>query len=553
MFRESEGNTVGNERGESPTDPAQSETPGTSGNSMRENRETPLVSGSNTPDRLEKATSQTSSRHAGGESDGQVLPAKRLNKGERSPAEGVEGSCSTKGNTEETRTHRTQGRERVSQGLGGVREAARRDKKQKFTALLHHVTVGLLRDSYYALKRQAAPGVDGVTWKQYEEGAEERLVDLHDRVHRGAYRALPSRRTYIPKADGRQRPLGIAALEDKIVQQAVVTVLNQIYEEDFKGFSYGFRPGRKQHDALDALTVGLKRKKVNWVLDLDVRGFFDNVSHEWLVKFVEHRVGDRRILRLIQKWLKAGVLEKGEWKETEVGTPQGAVASPLLANIYLHYAFDLWVNQWRQKQAKGDVIIVRYADDAVLGFQHRQEADLFLEQLRERMRKFGLELHAEKTRLIEFGRFAEDNRKRRGEGKPETFDFLGFTHNCGKTRKGNWFTVGRRTVKKRLRAKLQAVKQELRQRWHERIDITGKWLRSVVQGYFNYHAIPGNFAALQTFLREVTKHWLAALRRRSQKSRIRWEKFAELVDRFLPKPRILHPEPGARFDAKYPR
>jgi RNA-directed DNA polymerase len=553
MFRESEGNTAGVARGETRADPAQSETPGTSGNSMRENRETPSASGSKVPDRLVKATSYTASMHDGGESDEQVVPTKRPNKEEQSSAEGVEGSCSTKGNTEEAHTHRTQGRERVSQGLGGVREAACRDKKQKFTALLHHVTVGLLRDSYYALKRQAAPGVDGVTWKQYEEGVEGRLVDLHDRVHRGTYRAQPSRRTYIPKADGRQRPLGIAALEDKIVQQAVVTVLNEIYEEDFLGFSYGFRPGRKQHDALDALAVGLRRKKVNWILDLDVRGFFDNVSHEWLEKFVEHRIADQRIIRLIQKWLKAGVSEEGEWKETKVGTPQGAVVSPLLGNVYLHYVFDLWVDQWRRKWAQGDMIVVRYADDAVLGFEHRREAEAFLEQLRERMRKFGLELHPEKTRLIEFGRFAEDNRKRRGEGKPETFDFLGFTHMCGKTRKGGWFKIRRQTITKRLRSKLQAVRQELRKRWHERTAETGDWLRSVVQGYFNYHAIPGNFRALQTFRREVARAWLEALRRRSQRHRLPWERFRSILDRYLPLPRILHPEPGVRFDARHPR
>lgn len=549
---EAEGHNMGDGKREPFMNPAQSETPGMPGNFMRENRETPLVSGSR-PDRLEKATSHKTSRHAGGESDEQVVPAKRSNNGEQSLAESVEGSCSTKGNTEETYTNRTQGRDHVSQGLGGVREAARRDKKQKFTALLHHVTVELLRDSYGSLKRKAAPGVDGVTWQQYGEGVEERLLDLHERIHRGAYRAQPSRRTYIPKADGRQRPLGIAALEDKVVQQAVVTVLNNIYEEDFLGFSYGFRPGRSQHDALDALTVGLRRKKVNWVLDLDVRGFFDNVSHEWLVKFIEHRNADRRILRLIQKWLKAGVSEEGEWTETKIGTPQGAVASPLLANIYLHYVFDRWVNQWRRKWAHGDMIVVRYADDAVLGFEHRKEADAFLEQLRERMQKFGLELHPEKTRLIEFGRFAEDNRKRRGEGKPEAFDFLGFTHICGKTKKGGWFTVRRQTVKKRLRSKLQEVRQELRKRWHERVAETGDWLRTVVQGYFNYHAVPGNFAALQTFRREVVRAWLATLRRRSQRHRLPWERFRSVIDRHLPLPRILHPEPGVRFDAKYPR
>ena len=441
----------------------------------------------------------------------------------------------------------------MSRGLVGVREAARREKKQKFTALLHHVTIDLLRDSYASLTKKAAPGVDGVTWPQYGEGLEERLQDLHDRIHRGAYRALPSRRTYIPKADGRQRPLGIAALEDKVVQQAVVTVLNAIYEEDFLGFSYGFRPGRSQHKALDALSVGLRRKKVNWVLDLDVRGFFDNVSHEWLVKFVEHRIADRRILRLIRKWLKAGVSEQGEWKETKIGTPQGAVASPLLANIYLHYVFDLWVNQWRKKLAHGDMIVVRYADDAVLGFEHRKDAEVFLEQLRERMGKFGLELHSEKTRLIEFGRYAESNRKRRGESKPETFDFLGFTHICGKTKKGNWFTVRRQTIKKRLRSKLREVRQELRKRRHERIAETGAWLRSVVQGYFNYHAVPGNFRALQTFRREVARAWLEALRRRSQRHRFSWERFNLTVDHYLPSPRILHPEPGARFDARHLR
>jgi RNA-directed DNA polymerase len=535
------------------TNPAQSETPGMSGNSMRENRETPSVSGSSTPDRQEKATSSTTSMHAGGESDEQVVPAKRSNNEEKSWAESVEGSCSTKGNTEEAHTCRTQGREHVSPGLRGVREAARREKQQKFTALLHHVTTDLLRDSYYSLKRKAAPGVDGVTWAEYGEGVEERLKGLHDRVHRGAYRAQPSRRTYIPKADGRQRPLGIAALEDKIVQHAVVTVLNEIYEEDFLGFSYGFRPGRKQHDALDALWVGLRRKRVNWVLDLDVRGFFDNVSHEWLVQFVEHRIADRRVIRLIQKWLKAGVSEDGEWAETKVGTPQGAVISPLLANIYLHYVFDLWVNQWRQKAAQGDVIVVRYADDAVLGFEHRKEAEAFLEELRERMRKFGLELHPEKTRLIEFGRYAEGDRERRGEGKPETFDFLGFTHICGKTRKGNWFTIRRQTAKKRLRSKLQAVKQELGKRWHKRVVENGEWLRSVVQGYFNYHAVPGNFAALRTFKREVARMWLAALRRRSQRDRYSWERFRPIVDRYLPPARILHPLPGARFDAMHPR
>jgi RNA-directed DNA polymerase len=369
--------------------------------------------------------------HVGGESDGCIVLTKGPNKGGTPPAEGVEGRRPTKENIEQATALRTQSRTSASSDLRGVREAASRDKRARFTALLHHVTTKLLRRSFYALKRDAAPGIDGVTWQEYETDLDGQLTDLHRRLHQGMYRAQPSRRAYIPKANGRQRPLGIAALEDKIVQQAVVTVLNQIYEEDFLGFSYGFRPERSQHDALDALWVGLMRKRVNWILDADVRGFFDNLSHEWLVKFVEHRVADRRILRLIRKWLRAGVSEEGEWTKTEVGTPQGSVASPLLANIYLHYVFDLWVRQWRKHHATGDVIVVRYADDAVVGFEHRADAERFLQEWKVRLQKFGLELHPDKTRLIEFGRHAAENRKQRGEGKPEVFNFLGFTHICG--------------------------------------------------------------------------------------------------------------------------
>ena len=441
----------------------------------------------------------------------------------------------------------------VSQGLHGVREAARRDKGLRFTALLHHVNEGLLRDSFYLLKKEAAPGVDHVTWGAYEQGLEERIADLHGRVHRGAYRAQPSRRVYIPKPDGRQRPLGIAALEDKIVQQAVATVLNQIYEGDFLGFSYGFRPGRGAHDALDALTVGIVTKKVNWILDADIRGFFDNISHEKLVELVELSVADRRVLRLIQKWLKAGVSEEGQWSETKVGTPQGAVISPLLANIYLHYVLDQWVVEWRKEFAHGDVIVVRYADDFVLGFQHRKEAERFVEQLRDRMAEYGLELHSEKTRLIQFGRFAAEDRKRDGAGKPETFDFLGFTHICGTTWKHGKFTVKRKTVGKRMRAKLQSIRAELRRRMHEPIEQTGTWLKQVVRGYFNYHAVPGNLPRLSTFRREVSRTWWTTLRRRSQRGRWTWERTETLVNRFLPSPRVLHPYPWERFAAKHPR
>lgn len=459
----------------------------------------------------------------------------------------------TKRNSDENRTHRTPSRTECVPGLERVRAAARRDKQQKFTALLHHVNVELLWDSYNSLNRSAAPGVDAMTWKQYGEGVEGRIQDLHDRIHRGGYRAQPSKRKYIAKEDGRQRPLGIAALEDKIVQQAVVTVLNQVYEEDFLGYSYGFRPGRSQHDALDALTVGITRKKVNWILDADIRGFFDNMSQEWLMKFVEYRIADPRILRLIGKWLKAGVSEEGQWQESRVGTPQGAVASPLLANLYLHYAFDLWAKQWREQKAQGDMIIVRYADDIVLGFEHRGEAAAFLKQMGERLREFGLELHPEKTRLIEFGRFAAEDRKGRGEGSPETFNFLGFTHMCGKNQKGGWFQVKRKTIKKRLRSKLQALKQELQQRRHEKISVTGKWLRAVVLGYLNYHAIPGNMRALRTFVNEVSREWLQALRRRSQRHRMNWTRFRLILNQYLPRPRILHPYPEVRFTVQHSR
>jgi group II intron reverse transcriptase/maturase len=494
----------------------------------------------------------TAHMHVSEESDSGVLPMNRSNKGGKPLAEGEEGRPLVKENIHQSSTHSTQSGTRVSLGLAGVRKAAKGKKGMKLTALLHHLTVGLLRDGFYALKRKAAPGVDGVTWEGYESGLEDRLIDLHSRVHRGAYRALPSRRVYIPKPDGRQRPLGVAALEDKIVQHAVVTILSQIYEEDFRGSSYGFRPGRSQHQALDALHVALTRKKVDFVLDADIRGFFDNLDRGWLLKFLQHRVADPRILRLIQKWLEAGVREEGEWKDTTVGTPQGSVISPLLANIYLHYVFDLWVDTWRKKCARGDVVVVRYADDNVLGFQYQAEADRFLKDFRERLKRFGLELHPDKTRRIEFGRFAEQNRKQRGEGKPETFDFLGFSHISGKDRNGN-FAVKRHTIGKRLRAKLAEIKQQLRQRLHEPVAQTGRWLKSVVQGYFNYHAIPGNTSSLCVFRFRVTRLWRQALIRRGQKHHLTWARMRQLEVRWLPQPRVLHPWPSVRFDAIHPR
>ncbi len=517
---------------------------------MHENRETSMAPARS--DRSGKANSHKPDANALEESDCAVVPMKRPNKGAQASAEVVEGRARTKENDRGPSTSPTQSGERVSQGLGGVRQAARERKQEQFTALLHHLTVELLRESYYALKRNAAPGVDGMRWQEYEDGLEDRLSDLHGRVHRGAYRAQPSRRVYIPKADGRQRPLGIAALEDKIVQQAVVTILNEIYEVDFRGFSYGFRPGRSPHQALDALNVGIQRKRVNWILDADIRGFFDNMNHEWTMKFIEHRVADPRILRLIRKWLKAGVSEDGEWSETTVGTPQGAVISPLLANVYLHYVFDLWAEAWREKVANGDMIVVRYADDLVVGFQHRAEAERFLREFQERLAKFGLEMHPEKTRLIEFGRFAQVNRKQRGAGKPETFTFLGFTHYCGTNSKGH-FVVWRRTVAKRMRAKLQAVKQELRRKMHEPVGVVGQWLKRVVEGYYRYHAVPGNIVVLGRFRDRLCALWRTVLRRRSQRRRPGWDRLRPAFDRWIPRPRVLHPYPDVRFDVTHPR
>jgi RNA-directed DNA polymerase len=499
-----------------------------------------------------KANRRNPGMHVDGKSDGSVVPTKQPNKAEGMAAEAVEGRGPIKGNTSKQNVSRTQSRNDAHSALERVRKAAKADKKKRFTALLHHVDVDRLREAYFTSKKHAAAGVDGVTWQHYGEQLEGNLQALHARVHRGAYRAKPSRRVYIPKPDGRQRPLGIAALEDKILQSAVVSVMNAIYESDFLGFSFGFRPGRGAHDALDALAVGITGKKVNWVLDADIRGFFDNMSHEWTMKFIEHRVADRRILRLIQKWLKAGVSEDGQWSETKLGTPQGAVASPLLANVYLHYVFDLWADVWRRKVASGDVIVVRYADDLVMGFQHRTDAERFLKEFRERLAKFGLELHPDKTRLIEFGRFAARDRKLRGERKPETFTFLGFTHYCGQRHKSGTFTVGRITAKKRMVAKLKAIKAELQRRRHDRMAEVGGWLQKVVLGYYQYHAVPGNTTQLRIFKLRVCRLWQSVLVRRSQRAEMRWERLTPVLNRWIPPPRVLHPYPDVRFYATHP-
>jgi RNA-directed DNA polymerase len=481
-----------------------------------------------------------------GKSDGRVVPARPANKAAIAEAEPVEGRRPAEGNTaSKTRPGRSAGPGAPS-ALERVREVARRDKEARFTALLHHVTLERLRWAYWAISPKAAPGVDGVMWDAYGQELEVRLRDLHERVQQGRYRARPSRRAYIPKADGRLRPLGIAALEDKIVQRAVVEVLNAIYEADFRGFSYGFRPGRSPHHALDALTVGIEQKKVNWVLDADIRDFFTSLDHRWLERFLGHRIADKRVLRLIGKWLAAGVVEDGKWSQTVEGAPQGASVSPLLANVYLHHVFDLWADWWRRHVARGDVIIVRFADDFVTGFEDYQDACRFLHDLRERFARFGLELHPGKTRLIEFGRYAAERRRKRGLGKPETFDFLGFTHICARTRTGR-FWVRRITISKRMRAKLAEVKDQLKARRHQPIPEQGRWLGSVVRGHCAYYAVPGNRTAVASFRTQVTRYWHKALERRSQRTRIGWGRMNRLATRWLPPARVMHPFPDARL------
>lgn len=507
------------------------------------------VPGAREPGGTGKAQSHNPVAYAGEKSDTFVVPKKPSNKGK--PAERVEGRNVAKGNVNKNPAPRTPSRNKVaSMGLEGVRMAARRDKTVRFTALLHHITPGLLAQSFHALRKDAAAGVDAVTWRDYGEGLAERVQALHREIHTGRYRAKPSRRVYIPKADGKQRALGIAALEDKVVQQAVVTVLNTIYEQDFLGFSYGFRQGRSQHDALDALMVGIKSRHVNWILDADIASFFDEIDHDWMLRFLEHRIADQRLLRLIRKWLKAGVIEDGCRVAATKGTPQGAVISPLLANIYLHYVQDQWTQQWRGRHARGQAIAVRYADDSVYGFKSETVARQFLAAMQKRLAQFGLSLNGKKTRLIEFGRFAADSRKRRGQSKPETFDFLGFTHCCSTNRQG-LFQVRRLTVKKRMRAKIAQIRAELMRRRHQAIAVVGKWLNRVVQGYLNYHAVPGNLHRLGMMCKDIGRAWRHALMRRSQRPKMPWSKFIRTAQRFIPPIRNLHPYPEERFYASH--
>jgi RNA-directed DNA polymerase len=490
--------------------------------------------------------------HGPEESDSVIVAVKPTNKAEQSVAEPVEPRTETKGNADQQSTRRAQDRASVSQALERVRQAARQRKKERFTSLLHHVDPAMLRTAFYAMKRDAAPGVDGMTWETYEQDLDRRIETLHARVQAGTYRALPSRRSYIPKEDGSKRPLAVAALEDKIVQRAVAAVLSAIHEEDFLGFSYGFRPNRSQHEALDAVIVGISSKKVNYILDADIRSFFTEVSQQWVVRFLDHRIGDKRIIRLVQKWLRSGILEDGIVTIEEKGTGQGSVISPLLSNIYLHYVFDLWAERWRRREATGDMIMVRYADDTVVGFQHESDARRFRDAMRDRLREFSLSLHPEKTRLIEFGRFAAQNCKRRGRSKPETFKFLGFVLICDKSRRGD-FRIRRKSRRDRMCAKLREIKEGLRHRMHRPIPETGKWLAQIVAGYFAYHAVPTNSPALSAFRYHVLVLWHRQLCRRSQRARVLWTRMTKLADEFLPPPRVLHPWPSVRFAVRHPR
>ena len=482
-------------------------------------------------------------------SDNVILPKKQANNGLQWPAELVEGRALTKGSPHEPVTTWTQSQVFVSPGLMRVRQVAQEGKVGQFTALLHHVTVEELEASYRALKRKAAAGIDGQTWESYGENLQTNLIDLHARMHNGSYRAKPARRVYIDKADGTKRPLSILCLEDKIAQHSVSQILHAIYEKKFVGFSYGFRPGRSQHQALDALYTGLLYRKVNWVLDLDIQGFFDAVDHDWMLRMLAHLVADRRILRLIRAWMEVGVADdQGRRVGSERGLPQGAVISPVLANVFLHYVFDLWSRKWRKRQACGEMIIVRFADDIIAGFQHQAEAECFLRELTGRFDEFHLQPHPQKTRLIEFGRFAIRDRQKRGQRKPETFEFLGFTHICRYNWKGK-FILTRHTKRSRMRSSLQAIKQGLRSRLHDPIGKTGTWLRRVVQGHLNYFAVPGNAKTISSFVYHVRRLWIRSLRRRSQRSCMPFTRYGPIADRFIPKPRILHPFPVARFMA----
>lgn len=425
-----------------------------------------------------------------------------------------------------------------------IRQAAERNRKERLTALLHHISPETLKTAFHALRRDAALGVDGKSWSEYGEGLEEYLLDLHRRVHAGTHRALPVRRVIIPKPDGGKRPLGIASLEDKIVQRAMVDViLAPIYEVEFLGFSYGFRPGRKAHDALDALAYGIERMKVNWICDADIQCYFDTIPREALIGMLEHRIGDRRVIHLIRKWLNAGIMEEETWSDTGIGVTQGSIVGPLLANVFLHYVFDLWFQRkWRPNIPEGEAVVVRYADDVVVGFQYRQDAERYLMDVRERLAEYGLALHPDKTRIVEFGRFAESNRKARGGRRPETFEFLGFVHFCTKTRDGK-FRLGRKPAAKRMSRTLKRIGEILRKRMHWDIWVVGRWLGKVYDGWLNYFAVPGTSRWLGKFMRRLAGLWMKTIRRRSQRASFSWQRLSRMVKLLWPQTRIRHPWP----------
>ena len=483
-------------------------------------------------------------------SDRGIVAMKTANK--EPSAELLEQRPLPEGNPQDPATHHAQKWGRVSQGIERIREIAKRNPKEKLTTLLHHVNEDSLKVAYHALKRDASPGVDQVTWAAYGANLDRNIADLCTRVHRGTFRATPSRRVNIPKPDGGKRPLGIAALEDKIVQTAMVKcILEPIYENEFCGFSYGFRPGRSAHNALDAIAYVIECRKVNYVVDADIRKFFDMVDQQWLLRFLEHRIADQRVLRLITKFLKAGVMEDGNWQESKRGTPQGAVISPILANIYLHYVLDLWFKSERKsRKIGGESYIVRYADDFVVCFQYKVAAERFLHALRERLEKFGLSLHPDKTRLIEFGRYAERDRRKRGEGRPKTFDFLGFTHYCRKTRSGG-YGLGRKPIAKRMTRFLNRIRDELRRRTHRPVHETGNWLGQVLNGWLNYYAVPWSYPSLNQCFRALKRIWLRVLRRRSQRDRTTWEQIEALAERYWPELSIRHDWPARRFTVTY--
>lgn len=486
------------------------------------------------------------------ESDTLVVPTcKKPAKTRVTPVESVEGRSVAKGKPGAAGASPTQGGQDVYVHLHRVGERAKAHKEERFNNLFSHLTVPLLREAYHRLQRGASAGVDGTTWAEYGENLEKGLAGLQDRLHSGRYEPLPVRRVFIPKGDGRMRPLGIPSLEDKIVQQAVRMLVEPVYEAEFLGFSHGFRPGRSQHDALDALAVAVERG-TNWILDADIRAFFDTIDHAWMLRFLGHRISDQRLLTLLERWLTAGVMEGDEFHEVEKGTPQGGIISPLLANVYLHYALDLWVHQWRGRHAKGKVFLVRYADDFVVCFQQEDDAHALRAALAVRLATFALELHPEKTRVVQFGPRAQENRQAAGLPKPETFDFLGFTHICAKDRAGR-FQLRRRTSRKKRTAKLRKLREEIRRRRHRPLTEQHRWISQVLRGHDLYYGVPTNYPALKTFHRAVQYAWSQALQRRSQ--RARWSEWQrrEFEGRWpLPRPKLGHPWPTARFRQKHP-